>query len=90
LGPKRCVFHCYLGKIRTMDKIRNPNISVCYTPSSEPYSIYCHLGFMPCRPGEVYWHVRGTCCLHLRKQSAAACLILWCKRWGQYIHLNCR
>jgi hypothetical protein len=26
-----------------MDKVRNPNISVCYTPSSEPYSIriYC-------------------------------------------------
>jgi hypothetical protein len=30
----------YLGKIRTMDKVRKPNISVCYTPSSEPYSIY--------------------------------------------------
>jgi hypothetical protein len=28
------------GKIRTMDKVRKPNISVCYTPSSEPYSIY--------------------------------------------------
>jgi hypothetical protein len=24
----------------TMDKVRKPNISVCYTPSSEPYSIY--------------------------------------------------
>jgi hypothetical protein len=23
-----------------MDKVRNPNICVCYTPSSEPYSIY--------------------------------------------------
>jgi hypothetical protein len=23
-----------------MDKVRKPNISVCYTPSSEPYSIY--------------------------------------------------
>jgi hypothetical protein len=33
-------FHCYLGNIRTMDKVRKPNISVCYTPSSEPYSIY--------------------------------------------------
>jgi hypothetical protein len=33
-------FHCYLGKIRTMDKVGKPNISVCYTPSSEPYSIY--------------------------------------------------
>jgi uncharacterized phosphosugar-binding protein len=22
-----------------MDKVRKPNISVCYTPSSEPYSI---------------------------------------------------
>jgi hypothetical protein len=32
-------FHCYLGNIRTMDKVRKPNISVCYTPSSEPYSI---------------------------------------------------
>jgi hypothetical protein len=32
-------FHCYLGKIRTMDKVRKPNISVCYTPPSEPYSI---------------------------------------------------
>jgi hypothetical protein len=29
-----------LGKFRTMDKVRKPNISVCYTPSSEPYSIY--------------------------------------------------
>jgi hypothetical protein len=25
-----------------MDKVRKPNISVCYTPSSEPYSIYCY------------------------------------------------
>jgi hypothetical protein len=25
--------------VRTMDKVRKPNISVCYTPSSEPYSI---------------------------------------------------
>jgi hypothetical protein len=24
-------FHCYLGKIRTMDKFRKPNISVLYT-----------------------------------------------------------
>jgi hypothetical protein len=23
-----CVLHCYLGKIRTMDKVRKPNISV--------------------------------------------------------------
>jgi hypothetical protein len=23
-----------------MDKVRKPTISVCYTPSSEPYSIY--------------------------------------------------
>jgi hypothetical protein len=23
-----------------MDKVRKPNIFVCYTPSSEPYSIY--------------------------------------------------
>jgi hypothetical protein len=23
-----------------MDKVRKPDISVCYTPSSEPYSIY--------------------------------------------------
>jgi hypothetical protein len=23
-----------------MNKLRKPNISVCYTPSSEPYSIY--------------------------------------------------
>jgi hypothetical protein len=29
-----------LRKIRTMDKVRKPNISVCYTPLSEPYSIY--------------------------------------------------
>jgi hypothetical protein len=27
-------------KIRTMDKVRNPSNSVCYTPSSEPYRIY--------------------------------------------------
>jgi hypothetical protein len=26
--PKRCVFHCYLGKIRTMDKVRKPSISM--------------------------------------------------------------
>jgi hypothetical protein len=44
---------------------------------------------MACRLGGVYWYVRGMCTLHLHKQSAAACLILWCKRWGQYIHLNC-
>jgi hypothetical protein len=36
-------FHCYVGKIRTMDKVRKPNISVCYTPSSESYSIYIDL-----------------------------------------------
>jgi hypothetical protein len=35
-------FHCYLGKIRTIDKVRKPNISVCYTPSSEPYRVYLH------------------------------------------------
>jgi hypothetical protein len=23
-------FHCYLGNIRTMDKVRKPDISVCY------------------------------------------------------------
>jgi hypothetical protein len=23
-----------------MEKVRKPNISVCYTPSSEPYSIH--------------------------------------------------
>jgi hypothetical protein len=26
-----------------MDKVRKPNISVCYTPSSEPYSINMEL-----------------------------------------------
>jgi cytochrome c-type biogenesis protein CcmH/NrfF len=26
--------------VGTMAKVRKPNISVCYTPSSEPYSIY--------------------------------------------------
>jgi hypothetical protein len=26
-----------------MDKVRKPNISVCYTPSSEPYSIYFYV-----------------------------------------------
>jgi hypothetical protein len=25
-----------------MDKVRKPNISVCYTPPSEPYSIYMY------------------------------------------------
>jgi hypothetical protein len=24
-----------------MDKVRKPSNSVCYTPSSEPYRIYC-------------------------------------------------
>jgi hypothetical protein len=38
--PKCCVFSFVFRKIRTMDKARKPNISVCYTPSSEPYSIY--------------------------------------------------
>jgi hypothetical protein len=33
-------FSLVFRKIRTMDKVRKPNISVCYTPSSEPYSIY--------------------------------------------------
>jgi hypothetical protein len=28
-----------------MDKVRKPNISVCYTPSSEPYSIYLRIIF---------------------------------------------
>jgi hypothetical protein len=28
-----------------MDKVRKPNISVCYTPSSELYSIYIRLQF---------------------------------------------
>jgi hypothetical protein len=26
-----------------MDKVRKPNISVSYTPSSEPYSIYLNM-----------------------------------------------
>jgi hypothetical protein len=29
-----------------MDKVRKPNISVCYTPSSEPYSIYYYYSFL--------------------------------------------
>jgi hypothetical protein len=36
-----------LGKIRTMDRVRKPNISVCYTPSSEPYSIYLYNRYGP-------------------------------------------
>jgi hypothetical protein len=28
---------------RTMDKARKPSISVCYAPSSEPYSIYLNV-----------------------------------------------
>jgi hypothetical protein len=30
----------FLFRIRTMDKVRKPSNSVCYTPSSEPYTIY--------------------------------------------------
>jgi hypothetical protein len=35
-------FYTELGlfRIRTMDKVRKPSNSVCYTPSSEPYRIY--------------------------------------------------
>jgi hypothetical protein len=33
-------------KIRTMDKVRKPSNSVCYTPSSEPYRIYILLRCM--------------------------------------------
>jgi hypothetical protein len=29
-------------------KVRKPNISVCYTPSSEPYSIYLYNRYGPC------------------------------------------
>jgi hypothetical protein len=31
-----------------MDKVRKPNISVCYKPSSEPYSIYSETGVGNC------------------------------------------
>jgi hypothetical protein len=39
---RNVVFFLFLViiKIRTMDKVRNPSNSVCYTPSSEPYRIY--------------------------------------------------
>jgi hypothetical protein len=30
-----------------MDKVRKLNISVCYTPSSEPYSIYLTFYVLP-------------------------------------------
>jgi hypothetical protein len=33
---RNVVFFHYLGKIRTMDEVRKPIISVCYTPSSNP------------------------------------------------------
>jgi hypothetical protein len=32
-------FFLVIIRIRTMDKVRNPSNSVCYTPSSEPYRI---------------------------------------------------
>jgi hypothetical protein len=37
---KNFFFFLVIIKIRTMDKVRNPSNSVCYTPSSEPYRIY--------------------------------------------------
>jgi hypothetical protein len=42
-------------KIRTMDKVRNPSNSVCYTPSSEPYRIYI---MIPPRRGRNMFPVR--------------------------------
>jgi hypothetical protein len=41
-------FSLVFRKIRTMDKVQKPNISVCYTPSSEPYSIYKLYVFIGC------------------------------------------
>jgi hypothetical protein len=37
-----------------MDKVRKPNISVCYTPSSEPYSIYLNLLLHRCNSDNAY------------------------------------
>jgi hypothetical protein len=37
-----------------MDKVQKPSISVCYTPSSQPYRIYC--GF------QIKNQVVPTCC----------------------------
>jgi hypothetical protein len=40
-----------------MDKVRKSNISVCYTPSSEPYSFY-----MAIRVCYLDCHETGLCC----------------------------
>jgi hypothetical protein len=44
--PKRCVF-LYFLEYRTMDKVRNPSKSEWHTPSSEPFTIYCHSMYFP-------------------------------------------
>jgi hypothetical protein len=42
-----------------MDKVREPNISVCYTPSSEPYSIYLKNSFLEVK--DCYIYVKSIC-----------------------------
>jgi hypothetical protein len=48
-------FPLFVFNTRTMDRVRNPNISESYTPSSESYSNYCE-----------YQRFAGTHCLHLQ------------------------
>jgi hypothetical protein len=45
--PKRRVFIFKFFRIRTMDEVRKPFNSMCYTPSSEPYKTYLlHVSFL--------------------------------------------
>jgi hypothetical protein len=87
-------FHCYLGKIRTMDKVRKPSICVCYTPSSEPYSIYvvtlyiiCFYmktsGFFP-ECACVFWMILRLNIYYTLKQY----LSLWCRRVMFYFRVR--
>jgi hypothetical protein len=48
-------------KMRTIEKVRKRNISVCYTPSSEPYSIYLKTEMIDiCCPTDVCRAARET------------------------------
>jgi hypothetical protein len=43
-----------------MDKVRKPNISVCYTSSSEPYSIYSCSSLRPIQAGVLQGSLLGS------------------------------
>jgi hypothetical protein len=43
---RNVVFYLLFFRIRTMDEVRKPINSVCYTPSSEPYRTYLNFGIL--------------------------------------------